>query len=66
MSIDIRFLDVHKVEDGSRRGLQIEIVARAEGGGCLDKSKMSQLRGDIFELLSVKLPQCIKEKGGAA
>ena len=39
MLIDIRFIDIHKVEDGTRRGLQVEVTARAEGGGCIDKEK---------------------------
>ena len=65
MFIDIRFIDIHKVEDGTRRGLQIEVTARAEGGGCLDRPQMQKLRGDIFEYLKDQLPKCIKEKGAA-
>ena len=65
MFIDIRFIDIHKVEDGTRRGLQVEVTARAEGGGCLDRQQMQELRGHIFEYLNEQLPKCIKEKGAA-
>ena len=65
MLIDIRFIYIHKVEDGTRRGLQVEVTARAEGGGCLDRQQMQKLRGDIFEYLNAQLPKCIKEKGAA-
>ena len=30
MLIDIRFIDIHKVEDGTQRGLQVEVTARAD------------------------------------
>ena len=48
MFIDIRFIDIHKVEDGTRRGLQVEVTARIEGGGCLDSQQMQELRWHIF------------------
>ena len=63
MFIDIRFIDIHKVEDGTRRGLQIEVTARADGSGCLDRQQMQELRGHIFEYLNAQLPKCIREKG---
>ena len=65
MFIDIRFIDIHKVEDGTRSGLQVEVTARTEGGGCLDRHQMQELRGNIFEYLNAQLPKCIKEKGAA-
>ena len=65
MFIDTRFIDIHKVEDGTRRGLQVEVTARAEGGGCLNRQQMQELRGHIFEYLNAQLPKCIKEKGAA-
>lgn len=65
MFIDISFIDIHKVEDGTRRGLQVEVTARTEGGGCLDSHQMQELRGHIFEYLNEQLPKCIKEKGAA-
>ena len=65
MLIDIRFIDIHKVEDGTRRGLQVEVTARAEGKGGLVRTQIEKLRGDIFEYLNAQLPKCIKEKGAA-
>ena len=65
MFIDIRFIDIHKVEDGTRRVLQVEVTARADGSGCLDRQQMQELRGHIFEYLNAQLPKCIKEKGAA-
>ena len=65
MFIDIRFIDIHKVEDGTRRGLQVEVTARAEGGGCLDRPLMQEVRRHLFEYLNAQLPKCIKEKGAA-
>ena len=65
MFIDIRFIDIHKVEDGTRRGLQVEVTARADGSGCLDRQQMQELRWHIFEYLNAQLPKCIKEKGAA-
>lgn len=63
MSIDIRFIDIHCVEDGKRRGLQVEVTARIDGGGCLDRAAMQELRGDIYECLNSKLPKCLEYKG---
>lgn len=63
MFIDIRFIDIHKVEDGTRRWLQVEVTARADGSGCLDRQQMQELRGHIFEYLNAQLPKCIREKG---
>ena len=63
MFIDIRFIDIHKVEDETRRGLQVEVTARADGSGCLDRQQMQELRGHIFEYLNAQLPKCIREKG---
>ena len=60
MFIDIRFIDIHKVEDGTRRGLQVEVTAREDGSGCLDRQQMQELRGHIFEYLNEQLPKCIQ------
>ena len=43
----------------------VEVTASTEGGGCLDRHQMQELRGHIFEYLNAQLPKCIKEKGAA-
>lgn len=63
MSIDVRFVDIHCVEDGKRRGLQVGVTARTDGGGCLDRAAMQELRGALYECLNSKLPKCLKDKG---
>ena len=65
MLIDVRFIDIHKVEDGTRSGLQVEVTARTEGKGGLVRTKIEKLRCDILEYLNAQLPKCIKEKGAA-
>lgn len=65
MFIDIRFTDIHCVEDGTRKGLQIDVKARTEGGGCLDRAAMTELRGHLYDYLNSHLPKCLKEKGAA-
>ena len=52
MLIYIRFIDIHKVEYLTRRGLQVEVTARTEGVGCLDRQQLQELRGHMFEYVN--------------
>lgn len=61
MTIDVRFTDRRDVATDTRRGIQIDVLARIDGNGAIDRRRLQEIRQHFHEYLAEQLPKIIKE-----
>lgn len=61
VTIDIRFTDRRDVATDVRKGVQIDVLAKIDGNGAIDRKQLQEIRQHVHEYLAAQLPKIIKE-----